>query len=81
MGVLFFLAAAPPLLLPLSPTFLLPIQIQSMTVTGLSSNAAYYFAMKTSDEAPNVSGISNVVSETTTGDTTPPSAPMGDTVD
>lgn len=50
---------------------------QSFTVSGLSSNTSYYFALKTSDEVPNISGLSNVVSATTAagagGDTTPPS--------
>jgi len=33
---------------------------ESMTVSGLSSGTVYYFAIKTSDEVPNTSGISNV---------------------
>lgn len=37
-----------------------PGTIQSMVVTGLSSYTTYYFAIKTSDEAANVSDISNV---------------------
>ncbi|MFC1615022.1 fibronectin type III domain-containing protein, partial [Patescibacteria group bacterium] len=47
---------------------------ESMTVTGLTSNTTYYFAMKTSDEVPNESALSNVTSDTTTvsGDSTPP---------
>ncbi|NPV08180.1 MAG: hypothetical protein HPY83_09500 [Anaerolineae bacterium] len=32
---------------------------QSMTVTGLTSGRTYYFAIKTLDEVPNVSAISN----------------------
>lgn len=54
---------------------------QSMTISGLSANTTYYFAIKTSDEVNNVSGLSNVVSVTTesesappSGDTTPPAA-------
>ncbi len=39
---------------------------QSMTVTGLSQNTTYYFAIKSSDEAPNTSPISNVPDLTTT---------------
>jgi hypothetical protein len=35
------------------------------TVTGLSPNTTYYFALKTADEVPNWSGISNSPSETT----------------
>ncbi len=50
---------------------------QSVTVSGLIPNTPYYFAMKTADEVPNWSGLSNVVLATTeagTGDTTPPAA-------
>jgi hypothetical protein len=32
---------------------------QSMTVTGLTPGQTYYFAMKTQDEVPNTSGLSN----------------------
>jgi hypothetical protein len=46
---------------------------QTFTVTGLQSNRTYYFAMKTADEVPNWSGLSNVPSGTTL-DNTPPSA-------
>ena len=38
---------------------------ESMTVSGLSSNTLYYFALKTSDEVPNISAISNVPSGAT----------------
>ncbi len=48
-------------------------QTQSFTVTGLQSGRTYYFAMKTADEVPNWSGMSNVASGTTS-DTTPPAA-------
>ena len=37
---------------------------QSMTASGLSSGITYYFAIKTLDEALNISGLSNVVSGT-----------------
>ncbi len=49
---------------------------QNMTVSGLNSGTTYYFAMKTADEVPNWSAISNVASGTTTSpaDTTPPAA-------
>ncbi len=49
---------------------------ESMTVTDLSSDTTYYFAIKTSDRVPNTSALSNVPSGTTTAvpDTTPPSA-------
>ncbi len=39
---------------------------ESITVSGLSASTLYYFAMKTSDEVPNESGLSNVPSLTTT---------------
>ncbi len=45
---------------------------ESFTVTGLTSGTTYYFAIKTSDEAGNWSGISNIVSATTDSDQTPP---------
>lgn len=38
---------------------------ESITVTGLSSSTQYFFALKTSDEVPNESVISNVASGTT----------------
>lgn len=38
---------------------------ESMTLTGLSSNTTYYVAIKTSDEVPNISAISNVPNATT----------------
>ncbi|MBO9610517.1 MAG: fibronectin type III domain-containing protein [Paenibacillaceae bacterium] len=38
---------------------------QTMTVTGLGANTTYYFAMKTRDEVPNESALSNVVSKAT----------------
>ncbi|MCE9585905.1 fibronectin type III domain-containing protein [Candidatus Uhrbacteria bacterium] len=49
---------------------------QSMTVSGLSANTTYYFAMKAADEVPNWSGLSNVPSRSTlaTTDSTPPDA-------
>ncbi len=36
-----------------------------MAIGGLDANTTYYFAMKASDEVPNVSSISNVASATT----------------
>jgi hypothetical protein len=48
-------------------------QQQTFTVTGLQPGRTYYFAMKTADEVPNWSGLSNVASGATT-DTIPPSA-------
>ncbi|MEK7584760.1 MAG: hypothetical protein AAB490_05955, partial [Patescibacteria group bacterium] len=49
---------------------------ESLTVAGLSQSTTYYFAMKTSDEVPNESGLSNVPSlATATGaDVTAPAA-------
>ena len=38
---------------------------QTVTVTGLTPNTRYYFAIKTGDEVPNWSGISNVINATT----------------
>jgi phosphodiesterase/alkaline phosphatase D-like protein len=38
---------------------------ENVTVTGLSAGTTYYFALKTGDEVPNWSGISNVISRTT----------------
>jgi len=39
---------------------------ETFTVTGLSPNTVYYFAMKTADEVPNWSALSNVASSKTT---------------
>ncbi len=49
---------------------------QNMTISGLSSSTTYYFAMKTADEVPNWSSLSNVATGTTSApaDTTPPAA-------
>ena len=38
---------------------------QSVSVTGLQPSTTYYFAIKTADEIPNWSGISNIISQTT----------------
>jgi chitodextrinase len=38
---------------------------QSTTVTGLQPNTAYWFAIKTADEVPNWSAISNIISRST----------------
>jgi hypothetical protein len=51
--------------------------VQNMVVSGLVSNTTYYFAMKTSDEVPNVSGISNTVSAKTLADVVAPAAVSG----
>lgn len=47
---------------------------QSMFIRGLKSFTTYYFAMKASDEVPNLSGLSNIVS-VTTPDITAPTKP------
>ncbi|MGP8323478.1 MAG: T9SS type A sorting domain-containing protein [Methanosarcinaceae archaeon] len=39
---------------------------ETHTVNGLTSETTYYFAIKTSDEVPNESGLSNIASEATT---------------
>lgn len=49
---------------------------QTMTITGLSGSRTYYIAMKTTDDAANISALSNVPSGTTT-DTVAP-APVRD---
>jgi phosphodiesterase/alkaline phosphatase D-like protein len=50
--------------------------VQSMTVTGLSPGTTYWFALRTADEVPNWSGVSNSPSGTTltAPDTTAPAA-------
>ncbi|MDD5251524.1 MAG: hypothetical protein PHT12_02725, partial [Patescibacteria group bacterium] len=50
--------------------------VQTMTATGLAANTLYYFAMKTQDEAPNISALSNLTSLATVAvsDITPPAA-------
>jgi phosphodiesterase/alkaline phosphatase D-like protein len=47
---------------------------ETFTVENLEPNTTYYFAIKTADEVPNWSGISNVISRATLEETTPPSA-------
>jgi len=48
---------------------------QSMTISGLSSEITYHFAIKTKDEVPNESGLYNTASLTTLPpDTTAPAA-------
>ena len=47
---------------------------ESFTVEDLNLSTTYYFAIKTADEVPNWSGLSNVASASTTGDQTPPAA-------
>lgn len=56
---------------------------ESFEVTDLSQNTLYYFAIKTSDEVPNTSTISNVPSKRPklNNDTNPPSAILSITVE
>lgn len=52
---------------------------ETFTVTGLAPNTTYHFAVKTADEVPNWSGISNVPNKATaTVDTTPPAVTTND---
>jgi len=50
----------PPVKIPLAPG-----TIDSLTITGLTPSTTYWFAIKTLDEVPNISGISNVLQVTT----------------
>jgi len=53
------------------PTPQVATSSESFTVTDLSSNTTYYFGIKTADEVPNWSGLSNVPSgKTEPGDST-----------
>lgn len=45
---------------------------EAFIVSGLNSGTTYWFALKTCDEVPNWSDLSNCASGTTIGDTTPP---------
>ncbi len=49
---------------------------ETLTVVGLQEATTYYFALRTADEIPNWSALSNVASNSTAADTTPPSAIM-----
>lgn len=60
-------AANPPVPAPAGTT-------QSFVVGGLAAATTYYFALKASDEAPNLSPLSNVVSAQTIADIIPPAA-------
>jgi len=53
------------------PTPLVAGTSQSMTVIGLSPSTTYFFAIKTSDEVPNESNLSNITSLATTVAETP----------
>jgi hypothetical protein len=56
------------------PSPLAPGSLQSYVVTGLGSGTTYFFAVKTADEVPNWSAISNVVTTSTSVDATAPTA-------
>ncbi len=47
---------------------------ETFTITGLQPSTTYYISIKTADEVPNWSGLSNIISRTTLAETTPPSA-------
>lgn len=49
---------------------------QTFIVTGLDAGTTYYFALKTADEVPNWSGLSNIASATTEEEPTVPDAPL-----
>jgi chitodextrinase len=53
---------------------LAPGSLQSYTVTGLASGTTYFFAIKTADEIPNWSAVSNNATLATSNDATAPSA-------
>jgi|GEM_PF-2723590 len=56
------------------PTPLFADSTQTYTFYDLDTNTTYYFAMKTADEVPNWSAISNVIMAATAADTIPPAA-------
>lgn len=47
---------------------------ESFDVTGLNPGTLYYFAIKTADEVPNWSGLSNIASRATENEQNPPAA-------
>ncbi len=47
---------------------------ESLEITGLSPEQSYFFAIKTADEVPNWSALSNIGSGSTSAETIPPSA-------
>ncbi|MFC1475922.1 fibronectin type III domain-containing protein [Candidatus Zixiibacteriota bacterium] len=59
------------------PAPLSPGSVQTYTFSNLNINTTYYFAIKTGDEVPNWSAMSNVAVGATAADTTPPT-PIGD---
>ena len=48
--------------------------IENFTVSGLTEGTPYFFTLRTADEVPNWSGLSNVASTATSPETTPPAA-------
>ncbi len=56
------------------PTPAIAGTFQSIVVSGLTPGQVYYFALKTQDEVPNTSPISNNSSAQAARDTTPPAA-------
>lgn len=50
----------PPAKIPAAPGTL-----ETLTITGLQPSTTYWFALKTADEVPNWSAMSNVVTKTT----------------
>lgn len=62
---------------PDPPTPLPPDSVQSYTFFDLDTNTTYYFAIKTADEVPNWSAMSNAAIGATSADTIPP-APISD---
>ncbi len=59
--------------IPTSQAPLVPGSSERFVVTGLTPGTTYYFALKTRDEVPNWSGLSNVpVATTLASDTVPP---------
>jgi len=49
---------------------------ETYTVTGLDPEQTYYFAVRTADEVPNWSGISNIAGGTTGAEATVPDPPL-----
>jgi hypothetical protein len=47
---------------------------EAVTISGLDEISTYFFAVKTTDEAGNTSGLSNSASQTTLNEATPPMA-------
>lgn len=47
-------------------------QVETIVVEGLGPGTTYYFALKTADEVPNWSEVSNSAGETTLGEADPP---------